>query len=148
VWTAESGGDSSGLPTDGSVADDAPTDGIADAPETDKSCAAMARQLDCTGCCQQIHATGVLAWIGYWRACLCADGSLCQSACAMDICAGPPEPPPGGFPAGACLACVGSVSPPVCGNAVGVECSTNADCEAYFTCENGCRYVADAGERD
>jgi hypothetical protein len=156
-WAADSGGDSSsGRVTDsgaadGSTADVSTTDGsatdpAADAALTDKSCAAIARELDCIDCCQHVHAAGILAYLGYLHDCVCANGSPCQTECAMDICAGPPEPPPGGLPAGACATCISSGSlQPRCGKTIAMACTANADCEALSTCDHGCPAVADAG---
>jgi hypothetical protein len=154
-WADGPGGDSSSgratdsAATDGSATGDSATDAAADAALTDKSCAAMARELDCIGCCGQVHAAGVLAYLGYLHDCVCANGSPCQTECVTDICAGPPEPPPGGLPAGACATCISSGSlRPRCGNAIAMACSTNADCEALSVCDNECPAVADAGGKD
>jgi hypothetical protein len=162
-WAPDSGGDSGidgatdssptdssatdGSATDSSATDGASTDGAADAAQTDESCAAMTRQPDCIDCCDQIHAAGVLAYLGYLQACVCAHNSPCQTACAKDICAGPPEPPPGGLPAGACAACISSGSVQ-CGGAIAAACSTNADCKAFSACDDGCLSVVDAGGTD
>jgi hypothetical protein len=145
--SAADGSAADGSATDGSATDAAATDGSADAALTDNSCAAMTRQLDCLGCCEQVHASGILAYLGYLRDCVCATGSPCQTACAMDICLGPPEPPPGGLPAGGCATCIGSGSLQ-CGNAIAMACLANAECKAFSTCTHGCLSAVDAGGKD
>jgi hypothetical protein len=149
-WVADPSGDSgSGRATDSAAPDGSATDAAADAALTDESCAVMARELACIDCCGQVHAAGLLAYLGYLHDCVCASGSPCLTECAMDFCAVPPEPPPGGLPAGACATCISSGSlRSQCGKAIAMACSTNADCEALSTCDNECRAVADAGGGD